>query len=76
LVDFSMEIARNGAWKFAVEVADSPKDKVTTLIASRDQSVAKIGNLITNPGWIVSAIFKIIRLGEKGSVSDKIADLK
>jgi hypothetical protein len=76
LVDFSMEIARNGAWKFAVEVADSPSDKVATVIKARDQSVAKIGNLITNPGWIVSTLFKIIRLGEKGSVSDKIEDME
>jgi hypothetical protein len=76
LIDFSMEIARNGAWKFAVEVAGSPEDKVATVIASRDQSVAKIGSLVTNPGWIASAIFKVIRLGEKGSVSDKIQDME
>jgi len=76
LIDFSMEIARNGAWKFAVEVADSPKHKVASVIDLRDQSVAKIGNLITNPGWIVSTLFKIIRLGEKGAVSDKIKDME
>ena len=76
LIDFSMEIARNGAWKFAVEVAESPVNKIATVLASRDQSVAKIGSLITNPGWIASAIFKIIRLGEKGSVSDKIEDME
>ena len=76
LIDFSMEVARNGAWKFALEVAGSPENKVATVIALRDQGVAKIGNLITNPGWIVSFIFKIIRLGEKGSVSDKIEDME
>jgi len=76
LVDFSMEIARDGAWKFAVEVSNSPKDKVTGVIVLRDQRVAKTGNLITNPGRSINIIFDIIRLGEKGSVSDKIADLK
>ncbi len=76
LVDFSMGLARNGAWKFAVEVSGTSKDKVATVIESRDRSVAKIGNLIINPGWIVSGVFKIIRFGEKGSVSDKIADME
>lgn len=76
LVDFSMEIARDGAWDFAVKYADTPENQQKELITSRDQSVAKIGNLITNPGWIASAIFKIIRVGEKGSVADKISDLE
>lgn len=76
LVNFSMELARDGAWKFAVEVAGTSKDKVAALVMTRDQSVAKIGNLITNPGWIASALLKIIRLGEKGSVSDKIEDME
>lgn len=76
LVDFSMELARNGAWKFAVEVANTPEVKVPQVIAMRDQSVAKMDKLIINPGWIVSGIFKIVRLGEKGSVADKIQDLE
>ena len=76
LVNFSMELARDGAWDFAVEVANSPKEKAATIIESRDESVAKIGNLITNPGWIVSTLLKIIRLGEKGSVADKIRDME
>ncbi len=76
LINFSMGLARDGAWNFAVKLSDTPADKVPALIASRDQSVAKIGNLITNPGLIVSTLFKVIRLGEKGSVSDKIEDLE
>jgi len=76
LIDFSMGLARDGAWKFAVELADTSSDKEAALIETRDQSVAKIGNLITNPGWIVSTLFKFIRLGEKGSVADKIEDME
>jgi len=76
LIDFSMKLARDGAWSFAVALADTPSDKVTALIATRDLSVAKIGNLVVNPGWFVSTLFKLIRLGEKGSVSDKIEDME
>ena len=76
LIDFSMEVARDGAWKFAVEFAGTPERDQPALIVSRDESVAKIAKLITNPGFIVSSIFKIIRLGEKGSVAQKISDME
>ena len=76
LIDFSMRVARDGAWEFAVELAGVPKDKITHYIKSRDLQVAKTGNLITNPGLIINIIFDIIRLGEKGTVSDKIEDMK
>lgn len=75
LVDFSMELARDGAWKFAVEFFKAPESLQPALTVSRDQSVAEVSNLITNPGWVANFIFKIIRLGEKGSVSKKIQDL-
>jgi hypothetical protein len=76
LVDFSMEIARDGAWNFAVEVAGTPENKVAECIELRDQRVAKTGNLITMPGRVINIIFDIVRLGEKGSVSDKISDME
>ncbi len=76
LINFSMGLARDGAWDFAVELAGTPSHNVAALIKTRDQSVAKIGNLITNPGWIASMLFNMIRLGEKGSVADKIEDME
>ncbi len=76
LINFSMELARDGAWNFAVKFANTPVGQQAELIKSRDQSVAKIGNLITNPGWIVSLLFKIIRLGERGTVAEKIQDMQ
>ena len=76
LINFSIEIARDGAWDFAVKFAGTPENERAALIQSRDESVAKIGNLITNPGWLVSSIFKIIRLGEKGTVAEKIQDME
>ncbi|MFD2567305.1 DUF5995 family protein [Pseudotenacibaculum haliotis] len=76
LINFSMEIARDGAWDFAVQLSNTPENDQAALIHSRDESVAKIGNLITNPGFIAGTIFKIIRLGERGTVAQKIEDLK
>lgn len=72
LIHFSLEIARDDAWDFAVKFAGTPENEQAALIRSRDGNVAKIGYLITNPGWLVSFIFKIVRLGEKGTVAKKI----
>ena len=71
-----MELTRNGAWKFAVKLANTPQDEQAVLIKKRDQRVADTGSIVINPGWIVSLIFKIIRLGEKGTISEKIQDMQ
>lgn len=75
LVDFSMKIARDGAWNFAVTLANTPSSKIKNTIHQRDLDIEKIAELITKPGLIATIIFGIIRLGEKGSVSQKINDL-
>ena len=75
LVDFSMELARDGAWKFATALANTPEDQKALLIQQRDGKVAKNGSIVSNPGIIASIILGIIRLGEKGSVSTRIETL-
>ncbi len=76
LIDFSMQLARDGAWGFAKILSRTPEEQQATLIWSRDQNVAKIGRLVSRPGLIVRTIFKIIRLGEQGTVIDKIVDME
>lgn len=76
LVDFSMELARDGAWKFAVQLSNTPEEKINVSIAERDVKVAKKGKVISNPGKIAGIILGVIRLGERGTVSEKINDLK
>lgn len=75
LIDFSMKTARDGAWDFACELSETPEDLWQTKIAERDRRITEIAKLITKPGFIVSFVFKIIRLFEKGSVEDKIAKM-
>ncbi len=76
LIDFSMELARDGAWKFAESLTHLPNKELDSLIVARDQKVAEKMNIITKPGLIARIILSIIRLGEKGSVSEKIQELK
>ncbi len=75
LVDFSMKIARDGAWDFACKLHESPDASWGALIGERDQKVLEIAKLITSPGPIASLIFKCIRLFERGNVEQKIKNL-
>ncbi|MDC8003662.1 DUF5995 family protein [Aureisphaera galaxeae] len=77
LINFSMNIAREGAWLFANELVF--RDAGTTLnemIAKRDKKIAKLGQSIVKPGRIERFIFRIIRFGERGTVADKITALQ
>ena len=76
LVDFSMEIARDGAWRFAESLAGQSAEKWKDLIEKRDQKVARNASIITNPGIIAKIILWIIRLGERGTVAEKMKKLQ
>lgn len=76
LVDFSMKLARDGAWKFAKELSATPKALIAETISTRDHKVSKKASLVTSPGFLISTIFKMIRLGERGSIAKKIEYLK
>lgn len=75
LTDFSMKLARDGAWKFATSLADKPTEQWDVLIKDRDQKVARNAGIVSNPGIVISTVFAIIRLGEKGSISERIGVL-
>lgn len=76
LVDFSMKLARNGAWKFANEFSLVSDTERAQAISNRDKKVAAKVNLILNPGLPASVALRIIRLTERGSVPMKIEKLK
>jgi hypothetical protein len=76
LVDFSMQLARDGAWEFAGTLADKQAEELAAMVAARDVKIAEKSKLVTNPGFIARVIFGIIRIGEKGSVKQKTENLK
>lgn len=76
LVDFSMQLSREGAWNFALSIAGKPAGELNTLIATRDIQVAEKSKIVTHDGFVVSLILGIIRLGERGSVKQKIEIMK
>ncbi|MBN2635473.1 MAG: hypothetical protein JXR61_04325 [Prolixibacteraceae bacterium] len=76
IVDFSMELAREGAWKFATELALLKLIDRDAGIQTRDKRIAEKTKIVTNPGVRAQIILWIIRLGERGSVAEKIEKLR
>lgn len=76
LIDFSMELAREGAWKVAQRAVLLTPQELQPFISNRDLEVADFASTITQPGWLVSLALRIIRLGERGTVAEKIASLQ
>ena len=70
-----MKTARDGAWKYATEFVLLPENQIEACIQERDIKIAKIARLVSNPGYFVSGVFKLIRLFERGTVADKIIGL-
>ncbi|SHH19606.1 DUF5995 family protein [Flavobacterium defluvii] len=75
-IDFSMEEARKGAWKFANEFVAIPENEREACTRIRDKRITEIARLVSNPGYFVSAVFKFIRLFERGTVAQKIIDMQ
>ena len=76
LIDFSMELARDGAWRFAKQLHAAPDNERKNLVTLKDQKVNKNTNLIVNDGIIVKALLGIMRIGERGTIADKIKILE
>jgi len=75
LVNFSMKIARDGAWHFAKSMADKDGAELAEAIQKRDKGVAKIAKIIDPKNFIEVLVFGIIRLGERGNVTKRIMRL-
>ena len=76
MINFSMEVARDGAWKFAKEVVHAPQAEAPPMINQRDDKIADFAQLITKHGWLERVIIGFIRMGERNKVSDRIRMLK
>lgn len=76
LVNFSMKVARDEAWKFATELAVATPTEQAQMIAKKDQEIAAFGKLINPPGIIPKLVFGVIRLGEKRDVAAVIEILE
>ncbi|MGH2648290.1 MAG: DUF5995 family protein, partial [Ginsengibacter sp.] len=73
LVQFSITIARDGAWGFAQQLSGKADSDYDNCIRTRDISIQQLGNNIANPrGFLLRLVVKIIRLFEKKNVAKVI----
>ncbi|MBB6328709.1 hypothetical protein FHS59_004368 [Algoriphagus iocasae] len=73
LLDFSIQLARDGAWKYAGEyyVANDRN----FLIQDRDKNISKLAKKLINPGKFLAFIIKIVGFAEWKSVSKTMDQL-
>lgn len=64
LVDFSIQLARDGAWDFACQYAQSNDTQRQALLRKRDDSITWLGSDIANPGLILGLIVGFVKLFE------------
>ena len=76
IVDFSIKIARDGAWKFATELSAFNITLRPEQIKLRDKKVATKSAIITSPGKWIQFLLWLIRLTESSSVAQNIKKLK
>ncbi|NMM47494.1 DUF5995 family protein [Marinigracilibium pacificum] len=76
LVDFSMQVARDGAWKFATLLSATQESYINNAINTRDKLIASKIRLISPTRFSLKLLFMLIRNCEIGSVNQKIKKLE
>jgi len=76
MINFSMRLARDGAWRFAKSLVGKSGVEKENCIKERDSQVLGFSKRLTNYGLLVKVVFFIIRISERGTSSDKIKALE
>jgi Family of unknown function (DUF5995) len=71
IIRFSIDSARTAAWRFAVELAPLAREDWGGPIGARDTSVARLGGVVLNPGWLTLGLL-LIRARESTDVRRNI----
>ncbi|MBR07072.1 MAG: hypothetical protein CMP48_05230 [Rickettsiales bacterium] len=72
LSDFSMNIARDGAWKVASDLAPLTESQRQNYIEDLDVRVVRFGSGISNPGFILKILVALIRIGQSKDIAKNI----
>ena len=72
LINFSITRARDHAWAVARRLSRVEPARQEPEIAVLDVGVEAIGRGVRHPGWWTSTKLRAVRVGERGSVRDKI----
>lgn len=72
ITSFSMEVARDKAWAFALRLHAAGDGDLDEMIRARDTKVFIYATRIASPPWWMKIFIFLIRLGEKPSVTENI----
>jgi hypothetical protein len=75
IVAFSLRAARAEAWRTALELSAMDPPARLAAIARRDVEVRDLARFVVAPGILLSAVLRILRLGERGTIVKIIDDL-
>lgn len=76
LINFSLAKARAHAWDVAERLASLNETDQERAIVALDADVEKIGSFVLHPGILKSTLLRVVRVGERGTISEIIEILK
>lgn len=76
LINFSMKLARDGAWEFSEKLSLTPDNKRKRIIADRDDRIAQIAEFVYPANILARILFGVIRIGLRKSVAKRIEILE
>lgn len=75
IADFSISLARKGAWKSAVDMSNLTGGVLSEYIQNRDARIAQIAQKIARPGFIANLILKPAKWFEPSNVREILIQL-
>jgi hypothetical protein len=76
MINFSVERARDHAWKVALDLAPLETTDQMSKIADLDKEIVMLGRKIRHPSLIAGTTIMAIRLGERGTIPQIIDILR
>lgn len=76
ILEFSIKIARNEAWRFSKKLAGTVTDQWKFAIELKDLKTAKLGKLVRSPGFIANLIIWWVKRSENKDIPHIINDLR
>jgi Family of unknown function (DUF5995) len=76
ILEFSIKVARNHAWKFAKDLAGTPQPQWAAPISKKDEGTTKLANVIASPGIWGGLIVWWVKRAESKDIPHILKELR